>query len=129
MEFIFDLIAEVLGEALLQLAIQFLAEPVFHMFAGPFSRNSRPWVAALGHAAWGLFAGGLSLIVFPNSFLHAGALRIANLVLTPVVAGLCMRQLGLWRERNGEDIVPMDRFFYAFLFALGMATVRFVWAK
>ncbi len=40
-----------------------------------------------------------------------------------------MRQIGRLRDRCGQTLVGLDRFGYAFSFALAMALVRFIFAK
>jgi hypothetical protein len=40
-----------------------------------------------------------------------------------------MRLIGKLRERRGQTLVGLDRFFYAFTFALAMTLVRFTFAK
>ena len=40
-----------------------------------------------------------------------------------------MRQIGKLRERRGQNLVKLDRFFYAFAFALAMALVRYFLTK
>jgi hypothetical protein len=40
-----------------------------------------------------------------------------------------MMQVGKLRERHSQILVGLDRFGYAFTFALAMALVRFVWTK
>ena len=40
-----------------------------------------------------------------------------------------MAQIGRWRDRRGDDRLPLDRFGYAFLFALAMALTRYIWAN
>ncbi len=36
--------------------------------------------------------------------------------------------LGKWRARHGQQPVSLDRLAYAYLFALGLAAVRYGWA-
>jgi hypothetical protein len=52
-----------------------------------------------------------------------------NLFLTPAAVGALMVLLGRARARKGQDLVRLDRFGYAFLFAFVMALVRFMWAR
>jgi hypothetical protein len=56
-------------------------------------------------------------------------MRVANLVLTPLAAGLMMSLMGAWRRRRGDDLIRLDRFSYGVLFALAMALVRFFFAS
>ena len=60
--------------------------------------------------------------------MHAGWLRILTLLLVPGLAGLAMNALGAWRLRRDQALIRLDRFGYAYLFALGMSLVRFFWA-
>ena len=50
-------------------------------------------------------------------------------MLTRVALGLAMMMLGRLRAKKGQDLVQLDRFGYAFTFALSMALIRFFWAR
>jgi hypothetical protein len=76
----------------------------------------------------GGLVGGLSLLIFPDSFLHTESLKLVNLFVTPVALGLIMVLIGKLREKKGQEKVKLDKFSYGFLFAFGMALVRFIWA-
>ena len=82
----------------------------------------------IGFTLWGAIAGGLSLLIFPNSAIAKPAYRYLNLFITPVAVGGVMALIGQTRLRRGQILVRMDRFGYAFTFAFWMAFVRFVWA-
>lgn len=87
-----------------------------------------PILAALAYAGLGAGLGALSLHFFPTSLAHATWLRLLNLAVVPVLAGLAMNALGNWRLRHDQTIIRLDRFGYAYLFALALAAVRFFWA-
>ena len=55
--------------------------------------------------------------------------RVVNLVVTPVVAGAAMSAFGAWRRKRGEELLRLDRFAYAMVFAFAMAVVRFVFSR
>ena len=122
-----EFILEVFGEFLLQLFVEALVELGAHWLADPARRRPNPWLAALGYALIGAGLGGLSLLVFPANFVHS-PWRVANLVLTPVAAGLAMCLAGHWRARRGHDVLRIDRFAYGYLFALSLALVRYAYA-
>lgn len=122
-----EFLIEIIGELLLQACIEFLGEIGLRSLAEPFRKPPNPWLAALGYFIFGALAGGISLLVFPTH-LVAEELRLANLVLTPIVVGLLMAALGAWRARHGQIILRIDRFSYGFLFALSLALVRFGFA-
>ena len=125
MEFIFELLFELFGELLLQIAFELLAEFGWRGLGAPFRKSAHPLVAGVGYAAFGAIAGGLSLWVFPNLFIASHLGRVANVVVTPILAGAAMAMLGAWRRRRDQSTVLLDRFAYAFIFAMAMALVRF----
>jgi hypothetical protein len=127
------LLLELCGEGVLQLTFSALSEAGLHVVRNPEKAKSagKPsaWLLVLGYALLGALAGGLSLLIFHNSFIHHPAARLANLVLSPVAGGLGMALLGAWRRRRGQDTIELDRFAYGFLFALAMSMVRFFFAR
>jgi hypothetical protein len=54
--------------------------------------------------------------------------RLFNLIFSPIAAGLCMSGIGRLRARRGQEVQRLDRFWYGYLFALGLSAVRFAWA-
>ena len=138
MEIVFEILLEALkalieavGEVVLQTVVEIFGEVVGHGMRETFRRPKPldPWLAAIGYLAWGAIAGGLSLWAFRDHFITARWLRIANLIITPIFAGLLMAKLGAWRRRHDQETIRLDSFAYAFCFAFGMAVVRFIWAK
>ena len=125
MEIIVELILELFGEVLLQIVFEALAEAGLHIVKRPDRAPAHPALLVVGYALLGLIAGALSLLVLPESLMHTRNGRIACLLLAPVASGLAMGLLGAWRQRRGQGVVGLDRFAYGYLFALGMALVRF----
>lgn len=125
MEVIFEVLFGFFGELIVQVLFEGVAQAGFRTLAAPFQNQRPPWLSAIGHVIWGLIAGGISLLVFPNSFLRNETLRLANVAVTPLVAGFCMMQIGRWRASKDDETVALDRFGYGFLFALAMAAVRY----
>jgi len=128
MEIIFELIFSFLGEFLLQVVLEALAEMGLHGMRETFRKPPNPWFAAIGYALFGAVAGGVSLFIFPTLFVHSHAAQWLNLILTPVAAGLAMMALGAWRQRRDHDLIRLDKFAYGYLFAVSMAMVRFFFA-
>ncbi|MBH9551273.1 hypothetical protein [Inhella gelatinilytica] len=119
-----EVLFELLGEFLLQV----VAELGFRGLAQPFERQPSLWLAALSYAVLGVVLGGLSLLVFPHSLI-APQWRFANLIVSPLLAGLAMHALGRWRERHGREVLRIDRFGCGVVFALGFALVRYHFAN
>jgi hypothetical protein len=122
-------IVQFLGELLLQAFGELIAELIGRSVKEPFRRPEpiHPWLAAIGYSIFGALAGAISLGVLPSLFISAQWLRIVNLIVTPLVAGLMMERLGAWREMKDQETIRLDTFTYGFVFALSMALVRFTW--
>lgn len=129
-----EAILEIVFEILIQGGAEIIAEVVTHKSRkrrrarGIEPKPMNPVVTGILWLAGGALMGAGSLIFFPHSFIHSESLRVANLILTPLLLGALMALLGRKRLANGEEIVPLDKFSNAALFALGMAGVRFFFA-
>jgi hypothetical protein len=76
---------------------------------------------------FGTVVGGLSLWLVPGRLIKEPYLRVANLILAPVLAGYAMTLMGAWRRKRGQDIVRLDTFTYGYCFAVAMALVRLIY--
>ena len=121
---------EFFGELLIQLAFQALFELGIHALQSktPSERKGpvSPWVAAPMYLFIGAAIGFVSIVIVPGTVIPTLFCRIANLLLMPFASGAFMALMGVWRRKRGEEIVRIDRFWYGFLFALGMGLVRFL---
>jgi hypothetical protein len=124
-----ELIAELLLELLLQLVGEIVTELGFRSLGEPFVSRERqnPLLAGLGYCLFGLIFGGLSLLIFPKSFVRSENFHGVSLLITPVLAGLAMSAIGKLRERQGKTLLRLDSFVYGFLFAFPMALIRFLY--
>jgi hypothetical protein len=143
MEILFELlvvVAEFIAEIALQLAFEWLAGTGVRglrdardarnaRHAKPAAREVSPALAVLGYAVLGAAVGAISLWPFPYSFIGPYAARLANLVVTPVIAGALMSLIGGRRQLKGEPLIRLDRFAYGVVFAFAMSLVRFLWAR
>jgi hypothetical protein len=127
-ELLFEVLFQFGGEFLIQLFVELLAELGIHEKGRRKKGPMNPFIATSGLILCGAAAGGLSLLIFPHSPIADPDLRLANLFVTPVLLGAAMMLVGKAREKKGQDLVRLDRFGYAFVFAFAMALVRFVWA-
>lgn len=128
MEILVEILAFLLQAVLeiaLQAAFELLAELGIRSVREPFRRGPvDPWLAGLGYALFGAVAGGVSLLVFPELFVHSSTARWLNLFLTPLCAGLTMAFIGARLRRRGKATIRIESFFYGFVFAFAMAAVR-----
>jgi hypothetical protein len=122
LEFLFEL----LGELLLQVVVEALAQAGVHLVRHPDrpAREHSPWLIAVGYVLFGLAGGALSLWLFPDYLIRSTAGRFAYLALGPVAAGAAVAAIGLWRSKRGVPRYGIDRFAYGYLFALSFALLR-----
>lgn len=129
MEIIFEAllwICQIVGEFLLQLVFEALAELGLRAIAEPFHwPKPNPWIAAVGYLIYGTCAGGMSIWLFPKPFITSHVGQLMNLAITPLILAATMGMLGTWRKRQGNELLRMDRFSYGYLFALAMALIRY----
>lgn len=128
MELLFEFLFQFIGEFLLQVIGEVLAELGFHSLAERSKRESNFLFSTLGLLICGAVAGGISLLVMPAMLIAEPSLRLLNLMVTPVLLGLLMVMIGRFRQRRGQKLVRLDRFWFAFVFAWAFAMVRFTWA-
>jgi len=88
-----------------------------------------PVVAFFGYVCLGAIAGGLSLLLFRDHLLKATWLRVAMLVVVPLLAGWLMSFIGARREAKGGERTRLESFANGFAFALAMGLIRFFFAK
>jgi hypothetical protein len=127
MEALLEILLEAAGELLFELVLQLVFELGARVLLAPFRTFAAslrtPWFALAGAAA-----GAVSLAVAPHAWLARPWLRVANLVLSPLLAGGAVAALGAFRARRGLVVLPLDRFVGGFAFALAFALVRFAFA-
>ena len=116
--------------AILQFVFETLAEAAIYwpfessadrMLEANPSRESVPLTIA---AIAGAVVGGISLVVWPYTWLHFPALRMANLVLAPLISAG-----GAWLtavHRNPQS-APAPHAWFGFTFTLAFVLVRFTW--
>ena len=128
MEILLEVVFQFGGELILQALFELLAELGVHRSRNRKKGPMNPVLATFGLILCGVAAGGLSLLIFPHSPIADPDLRLANLFVTPILLGFAMMLVGKLRAKKDQDLVRLDRFGYAFVFAFAMALVRFLWA-
>ena len=121
-EFFLEFIVQIIGEVFLEVVVQKLS-PV------PWDHKALNAILALiMYLGLGVIIGWLSILIFPHSFIRSSRLHGISLIITPLLAGLTMSGIGWLRERHGQPVIRLDTFAYGFIFAFGMALVRFLFA-
>jgi len=120
---------QLIGEIILQVIGEAIAELIGHSVREPFRRPKpiHPWLAAIGYAIFGALTGALSLWLLPRLFIEEHWLRVTNVIITPVLAGIIMAWVGAWRRKHEKEVIRLDSFAYGWCFAIAMALVRFAW--
>ncbi|MBI5803002.1 MAG: hypothetical protein HZA92_20055 [Verrucomicrobia bacterium] len=129
MEFIFELVFNIVGELFLQLVGELLVDYGLRSTVDGDTARRHPLLSFFGNVLLGAIAGGLSLLVFNVHLLKAPWLRVAMLFVIPPLAGLAMSAFGKWQEKHGGERASLERFWHGLAFALAMGLVRFFFAK
>src|SRR6266568_316995 len=126
--------------ALLSGVLELLLEVLFEVVAGTFTdvavRSTRkaikkskpisPIFAVALYVSLGVACGVASVLLFPHPLVHPSRIHGISLILSPLLTGLIMSQIGLVRRRKGKDTIRIESFGYGFTFALGVALIRFL---
>ena len=120
LEFFLEFVVQIIGEIFFEVAFQ-------KSSGGPWARKAlSATLAVLMYFGLGLIIGWLSILIFPHSFIRSSRLHGISLIITPLLAGLTMSGIGWIRQRQGKLVMRLDTFAYGFIFAFGMALVRFL---
>jgi len=126
-------------EELLIPLIQFLLEVLLEVFVNlPFEwpnlaarKNKRD--EGFGYLFL-MFLGGcllawISTFLFPKSLITSPALRIANLIVAPILSGVVAWLIARHRALSNAEVRPRRNYWRAFWFTLGMVLVRFAYTQ
>jgi len=128
-EFLLEAFLELIAAAILDLASRVLLG-LFTSLAEAVKDNRA--LTGFMYALLGVLAGALSLLVLPHPLIHREhPIRFhgISLLISPIIAGLVLSSVGAVMRRWGKKVTPVETFGYGFAFALGMALIRFFFAK
>ena len=128
MEFFLQIIFELFLEFIVQIIPEVLIELGFQKSSGTLwaRKTVNAATAVLIYFGLGVITGWLSMLIFSHSFIRSSKLHGISLLITPLLAGLTMSGIGWLRRRQGRPVMQLDTFAYAFVFAFGMALIRFL---
>lgn len=115
---IIQFVLEIFGEALLELLFDLASSKTN-------TKGEMSFLWAISAIATGAVVGGLTLLVFPHSFVHHPWLRYANLVVAPLFSYAIAKRM----SKNKVNVNPLVQARLAFLFTLSLAAIRFVFAQ
>jgi hypothetical protein len=126
-------------EEILVVFVQFLAEGllntlVYLPFELPMSRNEKTgertgcgWHVV--YLVLGGVVGAISVLVVPHLLLRSPSMRIANLLIAPLLGGGFSWSLTTIRRSWGSAVSPLTHFWTAFWFVLALNAVRLAYAE
>ena len=135
MDEVFIALLSAVGELLLEVFFQVVVEAIVALVVRSVrnvleeSNAINPLLAAAGYFLLGLAFGITSLRVYPHPLFHPSKFHGISLVISPVITGLVMSQVGTVLRRKGKQAVRIESFGYGFTFALGLAIIRFIYVK
>jgi hypothetical protein len=121
---IFEILGEAIFECICAAIIALIWRPIQNAFEE--SEEVSPVLAAAGYLLLGFVCGGVSVYVFPHHLIHPSKIHGISHLISPVLTGLVMAQMGLLRRRKDQRVVRIESFWYGFTFAFGIALVRFL---
>jgi len=125
------LFAEVIFEALFEFALVAAFDLIFRAIAVVFeiSELTNPLLACVGYVLLGGGTGSLKQILYPNPLFHPSRIHGISLVVSPILTGLAMWQVGSFLRTKNKKVIRIESFWYGFAFAAGMALARFSFTK
>jgi hypothetical protein len=126
---------EVLLETIIQIVAEFILEVLGGLILDAISHGllRLPWLrrplnavsALLLFFGLGVSTGFLSLLILPIAFVRSSSLPGISLLITPTLVGSTMGLIGWLRRREGRLVTQLESFVCGFVFAFGMASIRF----
>jgi len=124
---LFELFAEVVLQLLIEAICSLFARILRGVAEG--AEAGSPAFAAAGYLVLGVMAGFASLFVLPHHLVRPSRFHGISLLISPLVTGIIMSQIGALLRRNDKMTVRIESFIYGFTFALGVAVIRLVFVR
>jgi hypothetical protein len=123
--------AELLFEAFFQVVLEGIVALIARLIRNVSNQSNaiNPILAAIGYLLLGISFGIVSLRFFPHPLVHISKFHGISLLLSPVITGLVMSQVGVVLRQKGKRTVRIESFGYGFTFALGWAIIRFFFSS
>jgi hypothetical protein len=125
-------------EEILILIIQFFFEVLINIGLHiPFESSSKKRSSQEPEAIWpwcillffgGCFLGWISLLIFKHTYIPTPFLRIASMLVSPILAAFLSKFIAIGRSQINQVIIPRNHFWRAFWLTLGFTVVRFAYA-
>jgi hypothetical protein len=117
-----ELLYEVFFQVVTEALVAFIVRSIRNVRKESTAIN--PILAAICYLLLGIAFGIASLLLFPHPIFHPSKFHGISLLVSPVITGLVMSQVGIVLRRKGKQTVRIESFGYGFAFAFGVAIVR-----
>jgi hypothetical protein len=124
---IFDAVAEAFLAIAGEILVSLLARVYKSLFKAILELGQVATAACV--ALLGFLTGACSVIIFPHPLIRTTKMHGVSLILSPMLAGLVMSQLGRLLRNRGARTIQIESFVYGFAFALAMAVIRFAFVQ
>jgi hypothetical protein len=124
-------IAELLLEVVFEVALESIVALIVRSVRNAVEESKAigTILAGAGYFLLGVLLGAASLAVHPHPLFHPSKFHGVSLLASPIITGLVMSQVGSVLRRHGKRPVRIESFGYGFMFALGWAIIRFIFAS
>ena len=123
LELLFEVFLELLAAAIDDLVNRSAGEAL------NFPEISNPTLAAIGYLILGAFSGGISVVLFPHPFFPRTRYHGISMVISPWLTGAFLAIIGRYFRGRGREATRIESFAYGFVFAFGMAAIRFLFTS
>lgn len=131
MEDFLEVILEAIAETCLAIAGELLVSLLARAFKSLL--NAIPELGPVATATCvvllGSACGACSVVLFPHPLVHPSKIHGISLIVSPILAGLVMSQLGRLLRNRGARTIQIESFVYGFAFAFAMAVIRFAFVQ
>ena len=118
-----------LFEALIEIFLQVFGDAILDAFI----RSRNPVTRAIGNAIvaaiFGSIFGLVSVFIYPHHIIRNHSIRLAALLLMPLLNGYLMERVGTYFSHRGETRSGFEQMLPAAIFSLVFGAIRFQLAR
>ncbi len=124
-EFFFEFLLSLIAEVATEIATNLFGANISKGTVPTKLKQISPWYLLPAFACFGAALGILSVWLFPNHFIAAQNLRLANLALTPIFVGVSSALLSTLSTGAQSQSEVLRHAAQGFLFALALTGARY----
>ena len=124
LEIIFNLLAEIILQTIIELLVAFGNESIANSFRE--HRFANKYYAVFGCILLGGSVGFISYLFYPKHIFNVKSFYGFSLIISPIVVGFIMKSWGRWRIKSKKRVSILATFWGGALFAFAYSLVRFL---